>query len=343
MKTYPSICSFLLAALIAGCSDKPSAENLSIKGETLKIAFGSCNMQGLEQPLWPEIIKDTPDIWLWLGDTIYGDTEDMSVMRSKYDQNKNHPKYFAIRSTAKVHGTWDDHDYGVNDGGKEYPKKKESKEEFVRFFDYSDNHPIHDHEGVYHTTDYVIEDGFRLRIIMLDTRYFRDELRRPEKEINGVRYVPSEKGTMLGEAQWVWLDSQLDGEDFDFCVIGSSIQLIAEEHGFEKWANLPHERNRILNLLDQKCPGKVIIISGDRHHSEISKVKQDSGTFLYDVTSSGLNRPGGLIGELNVHRIGPFIGKINYGLLDIDTQNKTIHVRIKGVEGVLYNETELSF
>src|SRR5687768_16983467 len=92
----------------------------------LIFAFGSCNRQNLPQPLWDVIARDEPDLWIWLGDNIYGDTNDMVVLKAKYDQQLQQEGYRRFTAQVPVIGTWDDHDYGRNDANKSYPYKKAS-------------------------------------------------------------------------------------------------------------------------------------------------------------------------------------------------------------------------
>jgi alkaline phosphatase D len=103
-----------------------------------RIAFGSCSRNELKQ-LWPDVVAQDPQLWIWGGDNIYGDSHDASVLRKKYDAQKRDPGYQMLLKTCPVIGTWDDHDYGVNDGGKYFSKKEESKTELLRFLDVPPN------------------------------------------------------------------------------------------------------------------------------------------------------------------------------------------------------------
>jgi alkaline phosphatase D len=87
------------------------------KGD-IKIAFGSCNQVHYAQPLWESILSLQSDMWIWLGDTIYADTEDIGRMRALYQTQARPPEYAKLVARTRVVGTWDDHDYGVNDGGR---------------------------------------------------------------------------------------------------------------------------------------------------------------------------------------------------------------------------------
>src|SRR5438128_6140437 len=83
-----------------------------------RIAFGSCARQDKPQPIWEPIVATRPDIYLSLGDTIYGDTVDMALMKKKYDMLAAIPGWQKLTKTCPILATWDDHDYGVNDGGE---------------------------------------------------------------------------------------------------------------------------------------------------------------------------------------------------------------------------------
>jgi alkaline phosphatase D len=110
----------LLFLIFIACNKTEKKENNFI------IAFGSCNNQVLENTLWSEIEKNNPSVWVWGGDIIYSDTEDMAFMEQNYNLQKNDSSYSNFIKNIDALGTWDDHDYGVNDGGFEYSKKAES-------------------------------------------------------------------------------------------------------------------------------------------------------------------------------------------------------------------------
>jgi alkaline phosphatase D len=201
--------------------------------------------------------------------------------------------------------TWDDHDYGKNDAGKEYDRKEESRKAFVKFFGNPDQP-----DGVYSSQDFG-PSGKCVRVICLDTRFNRDPLP-PRGQSGG-------EGDILGETQWGWLEKELLKPGADLTVVASSIQLVADQHRFEKWANFPKARERFLALLEKTKAGGVIVLSGDRHWAEISRLeKTPAGYPLYDVTSSGLTEQASLMKEENRSRVGAvFIGH-NFGGIRID-------------------------
>ena len=252
----------------------------SLDGD-LTIAFGSCSHEDHPQPLWNHIMKEDADLWIWLGDAIYGDTEDMAEFQAKFEMQNDNPEYKRFKESIDIIGIWDDHDYGDNDAGKEYPMKKETQKLFLQFLDAPEDDPRWSREGIYRTHD-ITKKGIDIKILLLDTRYFRDAL-------VGKRgaYGQNLTGTILGDAQWLWLEEELKNSEADVHIFASSIQLIAEEQGWEKWSNFPNEKQKMLDLLKQMNVSRPIFISGDRHAAEIS-IQEHEGIQVYDITSSGL-------------------------------------------------------
>ena len=291
-----------------------------------RIAFGSCGSQDKPQPIWDEVVKVKPELFLAIGDNIYGDTTDMDVMKAKYTELGAKPGYEALRKTCPVLATWDDHDYGVNDGGAGYSRKVESQQIMLDFYGVPADSPRRKRAGVYESWRFGPE-GKRVQIILLDLRYFRSraskDTRSAEEKarLNLVGwYVPSEDpaATVLGADQWAWLEAQFR-MPADLRIIGSSTQVIASEKGMESWGNFPLERKRLYDLIGRTGANGVVFISGDVHFSEISRTNE--GPYpLFDFTSSGLtNSHPGWAAAVNPHRVSPvaYAGP-NFGLLQID-------------------------
>lgn len=303
----------------------------TVSGPDYVIAFGSCNNQRLENVLWKEILKNDPQVWIWGGDNIYSDTDDMEVMQQHYKNQLTQEDYREVRNRATILGTWDDHDYGVNDGGEEFPAKQESQQLFLDFMRVAENDPRRNREGVYHSELLKTPKG-TIKVIVLDTRYFRSGL--TEAKERGKRYMPGPygKGTMLGERQWQWLEEELSSSDADFNLIVSSIQFLSGEHGFEAWANFPHEVARLKQQVSGSGAKGVIILSGDRHISEFSMAEIPGLSYpLIDFTSSGLTHAyTQFTSEYNPYRIGEVVSEISFGLLRFDFDRKQVTMQIRG-------------
>ena len=333
----------LILAVLAACiplhAESPGSASKSDHAvvdaeKTLRrIAFGSCFDQNIPslalvpfQPhhdIWDTIAEAQPDLMLLLGDNIYAKTEDMDVMRREYTKLAANRGFQRLRRTVPIFATWDDNDYGRSDVGAEYPKKRESRQIFLDFFDEAMDSPRRTRDGVY-DAKVIGPPGRRTQIILLDTRYFRSPLTRrladqPAPPKRRGPYVPTTdtSSTMLGDAQWTWLADQLQSPA-ELRIIVSSIQVISEDHGYEKWANFPHERTRLFKMIRDTNAEGVLLISGDRHAAELSKMDAGIGYALYDLTSSSLNKPRLWAKEANRHRVGEIYSGPNFGMITID-------------------------
>jgi alkaline phosphatase D len=312
-------------SLLMALAMLPAAAHAQDKKPLSRIALGSCVHQDKEQPVWEAIVKTLPELFLMLGDNIYADTQDIEVMRAKYAKLAAQPGYKKLRDLCPVMATWDDHDYGGEDAGADYPNKAESQAAFLDFFRVPALAPIRRQQGIYTSAVYG-PVGKRVQVILLDTRYHRSPLKKDLKRPrNQGQYVPNndESATMLGEVQWKWLEEQLR-EPAEVRLLGSSVQVVAEDHGFEKWMNMPFERARLFRLIrDTKAAG-VIALSGDRHLAELSSMDAEIGYTLYDLTSSGLNQANKRFRplEVNRHRVATMDRGNNFGLVRIDWDKK---------------------
>jgi alkaline phosphatase D len=287
-----------------------------------RIAFGSCLKQDRPQPIWNAIVEARPDIFLFAGDNVYADTTDAAVMSAAYQKLGNQPGFQRLRALCPVHATWDDHDYGRNDAGADYPMRVQSKQIFMEFFELPPDAPMRARPGIYASYSYG-PAGKRVQLILLDTRSFRSPLKAAALTAScpKVRYVRNDDPatTLLGEDQWSWLEQQL-AQPAELRIIVSSIQVIPDQHCFEKWDNLPHERTRLFELIAKTGAQGVVLISGDRHFAEISRFEGHELDYpLYEVTASGLNAAGAGRGEKNRFRLSTENFRAdNFGLILVD-------------------------
>ncbi|MEP6261638.1 MAG: alkaline phosphatase D family protein [Gillisia sp.] len=318
-------------------SRDPQSENTLSNTADFIIAFGSCNRQNLPQPLWDPILQNNPDVFIWGGDNVYADTDDMEKLENDYKIQKNQPGYRKLVASTKVLATWDDHDYGLNDGGKDWEYKEKSQQKFLDFLDVPNTDSRRSREGVYHSEIYNTPKG-SVKVIILDTRYFRSDLLKSETP--GQRYDPSYEGTILGEEQWRWLEKELSESKANFNILVSSIQILAAEHGFETWGNFPSEVDKLKELLISTQAKNVLLLSGDRHISEFSRTQVEGLQFpLVDFTSSGLTHTyTSFTGEPNQFRTGEVVSDLSFGVLLIDFDTNTVTMQMRGRDNILQQE-----
>jgi len=330
---------FLLFFLIISCGS--SSYVTTEKKPDFTIAFGSCNRQYEDQPLWEPILKNQPDVFLWGGDNIYSDTDNAEEMNKAYQLQANNSDYQKLINQVPVLGTWDDHDYGLNDAGKEWHFKEKSQQLFLDFMGVPENSPRRNREGVYHSEIFETEKG-NIKVILLDTRYFRDELIKsddPDK-----RYEPS-AGTVLGEKQWNWLEEELQNSTANFNIIMSSIQILSAEHGFETWGNFPSEVEKLKKLIVSSKASNVVLLSGDRHISEFSKTAVEGLEYpLVDFTSSGLTHAYEQFkGEPNRFRVGEVVSTESFGILKFDFEKNKVLLEMRGRQNKLQQDYLIDF
>lgn len=272
------------------------------------IDFGSCNRPQLPQPFWELMLKDRPDLFIFGGDVIYTDKFEI---KEAYLYQKNIPSYQNFLKHVPVIGVWDDHDYGLNDGGKENSKKIEVQKLFLDFIDEPKNTLRRKREGVYASYLYWNET---IKVILLDVRYHRD----PHHS----------GGSVLGKTQWEWLENEIASSKAKLNIIVSGTQIISNKHPFETWGQFEHERERLIQLIKANSHKGAILISGDRHVGEISKLAVEGLPYpLVDITSSGLTHAYTQFSkEENPHRHGKTFADLHYGRLTITKADNKIKV-----------------
>ncbi len=300
-----------------------------VKADSIKFGLGSCLDQDYPQPIWQSIQNEDLNYFIFLGDNVYGDVPSGSLrkMRRAYQKQKSILPDFL--DEINILSIWDDHDYGINDGGSDYRNKQRSQKMFLDFWEIPKDDLRHKREGIYFSEEEIFFNK-KFKLIFLDTRYFRSEL----KSRKG-RYAKNNEpnATILGIEQWKWFEDQLN-QDFDFLMIFSSIQIIPQDHGFEKWDNFPKERDKILNMI-KKYNDQTILFSGDRHRSGI--YKKDG---IIEVTASSMNKPGSTFFETDNYLIGKTYPQANYSILEIF--QKSINIIIKDESGKVLSSINLS-
>lgn len=337
MKLIIKIFPVFFLVLSCGSSSSVSTD----KEADFIVAFGSCNHEDDPQPLWKPILKNKPDVFLWGGDNIYSDTDDAEKMKAAYEVQLNNKEYQKLLYSTTVLGTWDDHDYGLNDGGKEWHFRDESQQLFLDFMNVAENNPRRNREGVYSSEIFETDEG-SIKVILLDTRYFRDKLIKSENP--NKRYELS-NGTILGEKQWDWLAAELNDSEADFNVVLSSIQILSAEHGFETWGNFPSEVDKLKDLIVSSEAKNVVLLSGDRHISEFSAAEVEGLNYkLVDFTSSGLTHTyEEFSGEPNKHRVGKVVNVKSFGLLKFDFEQNAVRLEMRGERNKLLQDYLLEF
>jgi len=302
-----------------------------------RIAFGSCADQNHQQPIWSRIFAYDPDLFIFAGDNVYGDDRSgtLSELQGAYARAAKIPAIRRLRATRPVLATWDDHDFGMNDAGRDFPNKWASQELFLTHWGVPEDDPRRRRNGVYHEVTFGPE-GRRVQIILLDTRFFRSPLKATDDRgaVGKEHYMPDSdpSKTMLGEAQWAWLREQLL-KPAELRLIVSSIQVLAQGHGYERWGNLPGERQKLLGLVTDTGATGVVFLSGDRHLGALYRLTSNVPYDLYEITSSGINRSYPSADEPGPLRLGDVYRYENFGTVDINWSTGVVTLTVRDKAG----------
>ena len=301
-----------------------------------RIAFGSGADQDRAQPIWDTVLALRPQLTLMLGNNILGGTEDMRELRVQYAKLAVKPGFARLRRQSRVMATWNDLDFGREDGGADFDKRAESQQVFLDFWNEPSGSPRRQQQGVYAAQRFG-PPGRRLQVILLDTRYGRgplwrvapDEARRRALLDMGP-YLPNdhERARMLSEEQWRWLEQQLR-QPADLRLLVTSIPFVMEFTGWESWANMPNERRRLIDLIRNTGATGVLLLSGDTPWADVSRLDGEAPYPLWDFTAGPLNRRATAGIGPNLHRMGEATREPNFGYMEIDWTAADPEVRIE--------------
>ena len=336
-----------LGQLVAAAALMPTGLAAQGPAPLSRIALGSCADQAKPQPIWDAILAYRPDLFIFAGDNVYGDfnSPDATNLRHAYTRAKEIAGYARLRDSVNHLAVWDDHDYGVNDGGGDFAHKAISKELFLDFWKIPASDVRRTRQGIYDSS-IIGPEGMRVQVILLDLRWFRSPLKptdqrgAPGKE----RYLPDPDPakTMLGATQWAWLAEELR-KPAELRLIVSSTQVLAEGHGWERWGNFPLERQKLVDTIRDSGAKGVMLLSGDRHVGALYRETPPGLYPLYEATSSGLNMVYWAAKEPGPNRLGALYAAANFGVVDIDWWDRKVVLALRDEGGNTRRSVTLDF
>lgn len=298
-----------------------------------RVGLASCINQRLPQPIWAAVLQAQPQLMLFGGDNVYASQQPWSrqALDDAYARQAAVPGFAQLRRQVPAMAIWDDHDYGLNDGGADFAHKQPSKDAFLRFWGEPPDSDRRFRDGIYAARSFG-PPGQRLQVILLDTRWFKSAWTpTPHKDQPGAeRYVPSDDTTrtLLGDRQWRWLEARLS-ESADLRLIVSGIQVVVDGHGFERWGLFPHERQRLYDLVARTRAGGVVFLSGDRHVGALYRETTRTPYALHELTSSGITHPWTTAREAGPNRLGELFTAPHFGLVQVDWAARSVALQLR--------------
>lgn len=291
----------------------------------IRIAMGSCHYvndqyarpgkpYGAEFEVFDQIVKENPDVMLWLGDNTYFRESDFWTpdrLAYRWAHTRAFEGHQELLAMSANYATWDDHDYGPNDSDRSYILKDVALDLFKNYWD-SPSWGQPDNPGVYTRLSWGDLD-----IFFLDNRYHRaaNKLKDPDKPF-------------LGKKQLDWLKDNLLTSRAPFKLIVNGNQTINTFNPYEAWSAFTNEWNDFMHFLDTHTIPGIIFLSGDRHHSELLKMERPGNYPLYEFTSSplssGVANVAGTQEENNPLRVeGTLVNdKRNFGMIEVTGKRK---------------------
>ena len=226
------------------------------------------------------------------------------ISRKCYKLLEAQPAFEQLRREVPFAVIWDDHDFGLNNAGRHYALKEESKQLFRRFWNLEHRIPK-EQDGIYHAR-YFGEEEKRLQLILLDGRFNRDD--------------PGETGDTLGETQWKWLEDELKKPArLRFIVCGYQF-LLDRDSVFETWSKFPQAQKRLFETIKRSEAKGVVFIAGDQHYGEVSRRKGALGYDAIELMFCGINQEEPHV--FNSSRVSPVAHAKNaYALINIQWES----------------------
>jgi alkaline phosphatase D len=210
-----------------------------------------------------------------------------------------------LLASTHHYAIWDDHDFGPNDSDRGFIHKDKTKKAFDLFWgNPSSGLPDNDYKGI--TTQFQWND---VDFFLLDNRYFRS----PNKRKTG-------ESTILGKEQLEWLIDALVTSNASFKMVAIGGQVLTTVENFETYIhNHAEERAYLLKRIEEENLKNVVFLTGDRHHTELSKIVNNRGNTVYDLTVSPLTSGSGSNrDEINKNRVeGTLRVQRNFGVIEV--------------------------
>lgn len=293
---------------------------------------------GSDFEILKSIYSKDADFMVWLGDNLYlreVDWDSWTGIIKRYTHDRAYPDLQPILASMSNYAIWDDHDYGPNDSDRGFYNKEMTLKAFKLFWA-NPTYGINGGPGI--TTYFQWGD---VDFFLLDDRTFRA----PDKRKTGAR-------EMLGDEQLNWLIDNLATSQAPFKIIAVGGQVLnpAKLNYVENYERFPEEKEKLLSLIREEGITGVVFLDGDRHHSEITKLKREGTYPLYDFTVSSFTAgvsPGA--NENNTLRLpGKIADEHNFAVFNFSGPRKNRQMKMtlfdkngKELWNYIINENEL--
>jgi alkaline phosphatase D len=278
---------------------------------------------GTDYKIFNSILEKDPNFMVWLGDNVYLRTPDFLTetgLNHRYEHTRRTKELQPLLASVHHYATWDDHDYGPNNSDKSYANKKITEKLFNQYWGNLNTNVV-GNGGI--TSHFLWHD---VEFFLMDNRYHRDS-----------NELKNENKDYFGKEQLDWLINALATSNATFKIVATGGQIISDYKNFENYVNYPTERNTLLKRLEKNKIEGVLFLSGDRHHTEVSRMERKNAYPLIDFTcsplTSGTHEPRD---EANSFRLkDKTFFERNFGIINVsgESKNRKLLLMIYDAEG----------
>jgi alkaline phosphatase D len=312
---------------------------------------GHCRTPG-GWPILDTIARQRPDLFVFVGDTIYADhrcgrgaipgadftADTLEQFLAKHHYNRADPAMQRLLRATSVAAIWDDHEVRGNFAGTAEPLTAIGLAAFVAYWPLAASG---DPTRLYR----ALRWGRDLELFILDTRRYRTP--------NHVRDGPDK--TMLGAAQRRWLVDAIAGSNAAWKVIVSSVPLsVPKDWPFsDSWARrsilgyrtgFEEERDAILRELAARGVTRVAALVADVHFGSFITHRPLPGLELYELIAGPLaastSSPSDPAPGLDSTVVVAHGGTPTFGELTVD--DRGLAVQLKNATGATLGELRVA-
>lgn len=236
---------------------------------------------GQDSSLIGQMAATPADFNLWLGDNVYFRESDYSSkagMQYRYSYDRRQPVYKYLLSGRPNYAIWDDHDYGPNNGDLSFEYKNIAAELFKQYW------PNRSSGEAGTAGTYCRFSWSDCEFFLLDDRSYRSSNAWPDS----TGKQPDCAKHYLGETQLLWLKNSLLSSRARFKFIVNGNQVLNPGNLYECYCHYTCELNSLIDFIQTNKINGVLFISGDRHFSEVIRIKKEGHYPLIDITSSAV-------------------------------------------------------
>jgi alkaline phosphatase D len=307
--------------------------------QPVRIAFGSCAHYTPEyERIWDTIRLRRPQVFLTLGDNVYIDLAGKvnALHDYTYYCRQSRPEWRRLAASTPIYAVWDDHDCVIDDVFMgPYVDRPSWKLGHFRVFRRNWNNPSYGAEPEWPATWFNFRLG-PVEVFMLDGRFYRENWRRPG-------------ASMLGPIQKAWLLDALEKSTAVFKILASPVAwaddaktATAGGDAYDTWYGHRDEREEIFDFIFQNGINGVLLISGDRHRTDVRVIRREHGYPLYELESGRLTNANHH--EPHGETLFAYTKTQTFALLDFDvrSRNPVAGLGIANIDGEIVWNREVS-